>query len=586
MIHISKYFLLLVVILLSSTSYAQRDTISTDKLIIIKPYSPTVNDAFKIKQKPSEKDTIKQKRRPVSYSFIEVPVASTFTPSKGIASGVKMLPPKKRYENYARFGAGNYSTLVADFLTNFNINRARAVDIGFSHKSSQGGIDGVKLDDDYSDTSLDFKLASKDRYFNWNTGLNVNHRELNYYGLSETISSNLTTDVLNTINPKQTYTQLAAFGEIEFLEGLLKHVNLDLQHFSDDYSSSEQFVALASTLNFPIGYQNLDVDTDIQFLNGGFESSFYDANAIDYQQFMANLNPSFRLDYEFLNLKLGAKAVYFNDFENNSNDIFFYPDVEAKFLFNENAIEVFLGVNGGLEQNSYENFSQNNPFVSPTLRIAPTDNEYKAFAGLSSKVLEKLSITAKATYLSAIDFSFFRANPEFENLNSTPPKRNFDYQNSFDVVYNDLDILSFSAEVLYQIESDFSLGFEGTYSSFTTEEGQDAWNMPELELKAYANYSFINKWNFSATVFYVGERIDTLQNVSVQTSGLPLTTGLFRSTLDSYTDVNASVEYAITPRLSAFISAHNLLNNSYNRWQNFQVQGFQVLGGLVYQFDW
>jgi hypothetical protein len=238
----------------------------------------------------------------------------------------------------------------------------------------------------------------------------------------------------------------------------------------------------------------------------------------------------------------------------------------------KNAIEVFLGVNGGLELNSYENFSQNNPFVSPTLRIAPTDNEYKAFAGFSSKVLEKLSITAKATYLSARDFSFFKANPDFENLNSTPLKRDFDYQNSFDVVYNDLDILSFSAEVLYQIESD--------------EEGQDAWNMPELELKAYANYSFINKWNFSTTLFYVGERIDALQSISVQTSGLPLTTGLFRSTLDSYIDINSSVEYAITPRLSAFVSAHNLLNNSYNRWQNFQVQGFQVLGGLVYQFDW
>jgi len=45
----------LVVFLISNKAISQTDTINTDKLIIVKQYSPTVNDAFKIKQKSKRK---------------------------------------------------------------------------------------------------------------------------------------------------------------------------------------------------------------------------------------------------------------------------------------------------------------------------------------------------------------------------------------------------------------------------------------------------------------------------------------------------------------------------------------------------
>ena len=54
------YFLSFLFILFSNIISAQEkknDTIKTDELIITKKYSPTVNDAFKIKPKPQSKDT-------------------------------------------------------------------------------------------------------------------------------------------------------------------------------------------------------------------------------------------------------------------------------------------------------------------------------------------------------------------------------------------------------------------------------------------------------------------------------------------------------------------------------------------------
>jgi len=278
-----------------------------------------------------------------------------------------------------------------------------------------------------------------------------------------------------------------------------------------------------------------------------------------------------KFNIQNVNLKLGAKAVYFTDLENSENKVFFYPDIKAEFSLNQESIKVFLGANGGLEQNTFENLSQQNPFLSPTQFIRPSNNQYNAFAGFTTKLLENLSLSSQVNYSSTNNFAFFKANIDYVNGQS---KRGFDYRNSFSVVYNDLKTFGISADLAYQIDSDFNIGFFGKYSDFSTGNGQPAWNLPEVELRAYADFNFTKNWNFSAALFYIGERTDALENISID------------NTVDDYLDLNASLEYKINPRLAVFVNGNNLLNNSYNRWQNFEVQGIQVLGGLIYQFNW
>ncbi|MFN2260948.1 MAG: TonB-dependent receptor, partial [Psychroflexus sp.] len=125
----SKLCLLSLVFLSFQNIVAQNDTIKSDRMIIVKQYSPTVNDAFKIKQNPSEKDTIKQKRKSLEYEFVDVPVASTFTPAKGQASGVRRAQKPRYFNNYAKVGFGNYTTILAEFFGQVNIDRGKNLDI-------------------------------------------------------------------------------------------------------------------------------------------------------------------------------------------------------------------------------------------------------------------------------------------------------------------------------------------------------------------------------------------------------------------------------------------------------------------------
>ena len=43
--------------------------------------------------------------------------------------------------------------------------------------------------------------------------------------------------------------------------------------------------------------------------------------------------------------------------------------------------------------------------------------------------------------------------------------------------------------------------------------------------------------------------------------------------------------YHINDQLSVFAKGNNLADEGYQRWQNFPVQGIQLLAGATYKFD-
>jgi hypothetical protein len=58
----------------------------------------------------------------------------------------------------------------------------------------------------------------------------------------------------------------------------------------------------------------------------------------------------------------------------------------------------------------------------------------------------------------------------------------------------------------------------------------------------------------------------------------------FAKNLGIIADVNIGAEYRYNKRLSAFIQFNNVASQSYQRWYNYPVQRFQVLGGVTVRF--
>ena len=104
--------LMLLACVSSFSTFAQEDeNLGTEVVNIVKPYTPTISDAFKVKETPSLNDSIGTQKKEVTYNIFSVPVASTFTPAKGKATEVEKAKPMKLYDSYASLGFGNYTSI-------------------------------------------------------------------------------------------------------------------------------------------------------------------------------------------------------------------------------------------------------------------------------------------------------------------------------------------------------------------------------------------------------------------------------------------------------------------------------------------
>lgn len=552
---------------------AQDNPLPTERLIIIKPYSPTVSDAFKVKQVPVLNDSVTNSKKQPEYTVISVPVASTFVPEKGTAAAVETGPGEYYYDNYAVLGFGNYTSILGEFYSTLQLNDAQSLNFFLTHHSSQGGIDGVLLDDKFYDTELGVGFSSSDTYYTWGADIGAMHKLVNWYGLPEGF---LSPTEIYSIDPKQSYYGVSVGGNIEYYEGLFDRAELTYRRFGDSYGSGENHIRFAPEFGVPVGEQTVSLDLFVDYAGGNFDRNYNLDEQLKYANLNVGAQPGLAIHGGDFSMDLGAAIVYAMDIENDDNKFFVFPKIKASYRVADGYFIPYAGVDGGLIQNTYYDFVQENPFVSPTLYIQPTHNLYDAFVGAKGKFTENIGYNFKVNYRQDDNKALFLSN---ENLSGAIPVENYQYGNSFGVVYDDVSTLGLHGEVRMDVDENVSLRLNASYFSYDADGESEAWNLPELKAALSGNYQITEKWSAGADLFFVGERkeLETLRSGIIAPSTI---------TLDSYFDVNLNVGYQFNDQLSAFVKGNNLLGENYERWSNFPVLGIQVMGGVTYKFDW
>ena len=295
-----------------------------------------------------------------------------------------------------------------------------------------------------------------------------------------------------------------------------------------------------------------------------------------------NVNPSFQILKDDLSVEIGGEVVFFSrakdifaGIENQSKTSFFiYPKVNASYKVVGDLMIAFGGIEGKLIQNSYADFANVNKFLSPTLSINPTDQQYDFFAGLRGKLASSLAYNLKASYNASKNKALFKTN-----MLSQSPANNYSFGNSFNVVYDNVKTISFFGELKADVNKNISLGLNAEYNNYGTDIEAEPWNLPAVKASLTTDFNVGEKWYAGSQLFYVGERKDQFTNF-----GFTLNTASTQ-TLDSYFDINAHIGYKYNDRLTAFLKGNNLANQNYNRWLNYPVQGAQVILGASYKFD-
>ena len=596
-----KQFLTLLLIFgLACFSWAQdekEENIGTETVTVTKAYTPTISDAFKIKSIPNLNDSIALQKKKIDYSIFSVPVASTFSPAKGKASKVKKTAPPILYNSYASAGGGNPANIMAKFYTSRTIDRESGYTIGLEHNSSRANINGVVLDNFYSNSELEGSYKKRDRDYDWGIDLGFKHQLYNWYGTSEGIfgTAPFTAIFIEDLNTKQNYFMGELAAHINLEDSYFKGTDIRYRRFWDTVKSGENRIIFTPEFEFPVADETFGIKFKVDYVNGSFANASLNNSenleGIKYSHLQVGVNPSLTMLRDDLTLNLGVNLVYGLDSERSDSNFYVYPAVTASYrLLNEVAI-VYGGIEGELKQNSYYGFVEENPYVSPTLTIAPTDKQYDAYFGLRGQLFSNLSYNVKVSYKAENRKPLFKLNPrnDFRFLSNTGDK-GYVFGNSFEVfsldgvtIGDDVKTLGVFGELNIDVNRNFTLGVNAEYFNYSTETDLPAWNLPDLKGSLFLDYQIGEKWYLGANLFYMGGRKDFSTTVVENTlqQNFPATI----IDLESYFDANAHIGYRISEQLSVFVRGSNLANNNYQRWANFQVQGLQVLGGATYKFD-
>ncbi len=553
----------------------EEQDLGTEVVNVVKTYAPTISDAFKVKQTPTLNDDGAATKRPVQYQIFSVPVASTFTPAKGKAAGVKKLKAPKSWDNYATLGFGNNTTLLAELFSNFEISRTDNAGVYFRHNSSQRGIDGLQTDNKYYDTRLDGNYYSRQRDMSYGFEAGVEHQIYNWYGSA--LNTELSNDILNfTDDVDQTYLSGYVGANIAIDDSYFKKASATFRYTGDSFSSSEINARIQPEFEFPVSELNFKVLGDIDYLSGRFEENYTGNDEIKYSFLNAGLSPSLVYIADDLTANLGVKAYVSLDTNASETNFNIYPNVNASYNLLDELLVVYAGAEGGLNQNTYYQFKNDNPFISPTQLVKPSSKLYEGFGGLKGKLSSVIAYNLRGSYSNTNDHVLFTRNTFDGNALNTQP---YQQANSFNAIYDDIKTLNVFAELQVEVSENFAIGGQVNFNSYTLENQAEAWNLPKIDATVFTRFDITEKLYGGASVFFVGER-EALNSYS----GIVVTNETV--TLDSYLDLNANFGYRVSDRLNVFVKGSNLLGKNYDKWIDYPVQSIQVLGGATYKFDW
>ena len=581
-----KYSFVLILIMSLGQVFSQKKPKKKDSIVevinVITSYTPTISDAFKIKKTPKIILSNTTSKKKLSYSIFSAPVASTFVPKSGVVKGIDVGKKERLFDNYLALGFGNYTTPFIEFFLHQNRKFETDYGIYLKYTSSENGVKNTFLNNEFSTLNLGGFYLKEERGFTWKIGGNMYQKQYNWYGLPNISFDNNT---INSIAAKQIYGFYEVESEVVFEDSYFDNIKGALSLFDDKFGSKEVGFLLKPSLKIPLGFisknlSELELETNINYLQGEFEQNYLNNSNIKYSFFNLGIHPVYRVNWNKLSIKLGSKIYLTSDIKNSLTNILAYPDIEITYPVITNLINFYAGASGDLHMNSFQNFSEQNPFVSPTLFLTQTNEQYNLFGGINGIISSNISFNVKASYKSDEDHALFVRNNSKSNgvFNASTSLLGYEYGNSFNVFYDDISTLSIFGEIEIDASKRFSIGATIQTNSYTTTFQQEAWNLPKIEGTIYGKYKN-NNWYANANIFFVGNRMDVQYNGT-----FPSTIASIES-LDAFTDMNLNGGYHFSDFFSAFVKLNNILGTDYDRYANYNVLGFQALAGITYKFD-
>lgn len=520
------------------------DTIIPNQTIeIIQDYKPEV--APPSKQEWTPQFNIVDTSRPVfSYQVPQQSLAYTYhsIPIHPLALGkeVEKLP----FQNYVKLGLGNLHSLLIDGGLAWEKSEAYEAQVHVYHLSQKSG----KLDNQQSsNTSVDADGKYYLTNYVLNAGVHFFTNGYNYYGYNHDSYQYDKDDVHQSFLGLGVNVGLANTNENKW--HLYYHPEASFSAFSDKHSASER----SFLLNVPFRWQAGKSVSVLLGLKGDFTQFKNDEGSAGNNIFQ--INPAIRFNLEAVDLHIGVSPAFGKDKN------YVLPDIYFKYHRSQSKFAILAGWKGDLVQNTYQQLTDKNPYLYNIYTTKQTKYQ-QVYAGFESAFGSHLSLNATLSWRQWYNL------PLFVN----------DYQLHADgkyytIVYDDkAQGLALNANAQYRIGDKINVGAEGAWTNFYKLSDNDkAWMEPMLRFTGTFGWQVFRPLHFNARADFWDGMYARLQNGA--SDKMP---ALF--------DLSAGAEYNILPRVSLFVQLNNILGKRYERWYQYPVYGFNIIGGLRIKF--
>ena len=553
----------------------EKKDLGTEVINVVKAYNPEISDAFKIQTSPSN-DIDLVKKQDIEYKSMTTEVTSIFTPSK-----VRSKPQARKgrnsesLDNYVVLGYGNYKTPLLELYMNNKKIKEHRYGVHVKHLSSEGGIDNVRFNDAFINTSIDGFYWKQFKNYQLKTSLEYKYQAINWYGVPDAV---VTDDLVDNLNVGQYYQTIQ--GDASYIyngkkdDAIFKKTSFTAYRISDRYNSYENRVRLDADFAIPLEGHFVKVKADVDFMDNYFAQNIGATADISNKFLNIGLTPTFEMIKDNVTLNLGLSLVYSADLVGDKSKFRIFPKVEASVNIVDDLMIAYAGLDGEMRQNSLQSAVADMPYLAPTMDVAPTSVQYDLSIGIRGKLSSKIAYNTNVNYRKENGFIQFIDSKGDMPLAGTP--KGWEAWNSFDAIQDTVQIFGFYAEVEYELKKDLNVGADLSFDKFNSQSFDKVYNRPSFKVSATANYRFMEDFTVGTSMYFVGERSFKNNPTSATISE--------EGQLPSYFDVNLNAGYDITNKLGTFLRLNNILNQRYELYNNYPVQGFQVMAGLTYKF--
>lgn len=521
---------------------------------VVKPYEPTISDAYKITHLPKITDTVKTvpeiryilRTKPLNVGYTVTPIK----PAKMVGE-----PLTKLYNSYVKVGLGTKMLPMLEAYV--NNKRSKDYSVGAYYKFLNS-IGQATFDNDekefagFSDNNLRFfgKKFIDNSIIQGEMGLVSNTRY--FYGYNTHVDTTLGKD-----NIKQNYLtlNLNAGYKSDYVDST--HINYDfgfnLDYTKDNFENNELGFKIAGDLNKIFSSEMVGVKVAIEHYstNEQIDSS---------NNTIVNINPWVGKFGDKWRVKVGVNI--FSDIRGDNSKALYYPIGSVEYDMANHYLIPYGGVDGKLEVNNFEKMCHINPFLVPGTGVQNTDHKIILYGGIRGNFNSTTYYNLKVSY-SLVDNMPFFVN-DLVNTDSIG--------NQFGVVYDDVKLLSYFGELSVSPSEELTFHVKVNYRDYEMTNEAKPWHKPAFNLSFTTRYNLRHKIILKGDILAIGKRyvkLDDSGNIGE---------------LESAIDVNLGAEYRYSRVLSGFVQLNNLLSDGYYEWNYYPTYGFNVLLGVTYSF--